>query len=333
MKTLNNYFILLFCVVVIYGCNKQNMPVPEAGPMRPALDRSEQYFANLRAYKKSKHQIYFGWFGGTGGEGNPDVPGVLDQIPDSVDIVACWGGVPPVGSYNHSVMQKTREQKGTRFVVTMFGSGVEALMRRNFPALSGANLMAAIDSVARSIADTVLKFQLDGFDLDYEPAYGDRSIFGDSGGSGATNDPHTQQLFKALSKYLGPKSGTDKLLIIDGQFDIGIEPYVNYLMQQSYGSASATALQGRLTNFGGGVLPPEKFVPTENFEDFWEKGGVNFTDPIRGIVPSLLGMAYWNPVQGPKGGCGTYHPEYEYPLNPDYKFTRQAIQIMNPAAK
>jgi len=311
-----------------FSCTKQNMP--ENIPMKQVLQRSDEYYANLRAYKKSKHQIFFGWFGGTGGAGNPNSSGVLDQIPDSVDIVSLWGGYPIPGSYNAAVLQKTRELKGTKFVWCMFGSGVANLMAKNFP---NVPLPESIDLVAKSMADTISKHGLDGFDLDYEPAYGDRSIFGDSGGSFATNDPETQRLFKALSQYLGPMSGTGKLLIIDGQFDVGIVPYVDYLMQQAYGASSPSLLQGRLRDFGGGVLPPEKFVPCEDFETKWDTGGVNFADPLLGTIPSLIGFARWQPTQGRKGGIGAYHAEYEYPHNPDYKFIRQAIQIMNPAVR
>jgi len=30
-----------------------------------------------------------------------------------------------------------------------------------------------------------------------------------------------------------------------------------------------------------------------------------------------------------KGGCGTYHMENDYRSNPNYKWTREAIRIMN----
>lgn len=326
--------IFLACSLIILisafflSCQKQNEV--ESIEVKPLLVRSEEYYANLRAYKKSKHQIFFGWFGGTGGKGNANSPGVLDQIPDSVDIVSLWGGYPELGSYNASVMQKTRKLKGTKFVWVLFGSGVERLMRANFPNLP---VNEAIDAVAKSIADTTAKYDLDGFDLDYEPGYGDYSIFGDSGGQFATNDPETQRLFKALSKYMGPKSGTEKLLIIDGQFDVGIEPYIDYLMQQAYGSSRAIILQNRFINFGGGVLPPEKFVPCEDFEARWATGGGNFSDPVLGTIPSLLGFARWNPTQGRKGGIGAYHAEYEYATSPDYRYIRQAIQAMNPSVK
>jgi hypothetical protein len=330
MNKFINFITIFISIIAAQACTKQNEPTPIKA--QPHLQRSGDYFANLRAYKKSHHQIYFGWFGGTGVPGSADFPGVLDGIPDSVDIVSLWGGVPPLGTYNHQLLQKTRELKGTRFVNCMFGSGVEGLMKKNDSALFVNDVMAAIDKVAKAISDTINKYQIDGFDLDYEPGFGDRSIFGDSGGS-ATNDVHTQRLFKALSQYLGPKSGTGKLLIIDGQGDVGIGEYIDYFMQQAYGASTGSNLQNRLQTFGGGRIPAEKFVPCENFEDYWRTGGVNFTDPLRGTIPSLFGFAHWQPTGTRKGGIGTYHTEYEYPLTPDYYYTRRAIQIMNPAAK
>lgn len=333
IKDMKNIFSGLSAIILIVclfsSCEKQNMVENEK--VKPILaEKSAEYYANLRAYKKSKHQIFFGWFGGISGPGDPLVAGVLDNMPDSVDVVGIWGGYPPLGSHNASLIQKLREVKGTRFLWTMFGSNVESLMKKNFP---NVELPQAIDSVAKSIADTISKHQLDGFDLDYEPAYGDHSIFGDSGGSYATDDPDTQRLFKALSQYMGPMSGTDQLLIIDGQFDVGIEPYVNYLMQQAYGSTNQSQLQGRLENFGGGVLPADKFVPCEDFEKHWKTGGVNFNDPKYGTVPSLIGFAYWQSNNGRKGGIGAYHAEYEYGSTPDFNYIRRAIQIMNPAVK
>lgn len=322
-------FFTILLLGGVFGCEKQNLPESEI--VHSQLKRSAEYFENLRAYKKSDHPIFFGWVGGTGVPGDPEVAGVFDQILDSMDIVALWGGIPPIGSYNHEKMQDLRKTKGIRFVTTIFGSGVQNLMIKNDSVLYKDDVMAAIDQVAKAIADTIEKYQIDGFDLDYEPGFGDNSIFGSSGGT-ATNDKYTQRLFKALSQYLGPMSGTEKLLIIDGQCDVGIEPYINYFMQQAYGASSTGNLQNRLQTYGGGVIPPHKFVPCENFESYWSTGGVNFSDPVRGTIPSLLGFAYWNPAGGRKGGIGAYHLEYEYAQTPDYKIARQAIQIMNPAA-
>ncbi|GAA4178868.1 glycoside hydrolase family 18 [Sphingobacterium ginsenosidimutans] len=335
MKTIKNllYTCLFAGTALLAACEKQNIPVPE--PVTKLVPvGSDEYYENLRAYKRSDHQIYFGWWGGLGTPGSPETVSVIDQIPDSVDIVAFWGGMPPIGSHNFETMQRIRQQKGTRFVITSFGSGVERIMRQNDPELVETNVMQAIDNVAKAIADTIALYNIDGFDLDYEP--GElaevNSFFGNRYAVNG-NNPHVLRLFQALGKYLGPASGTDKLLIIDGYSHPGVAPYYNYFMQQAYGSSSPSVLQGRLLNYGLGECPPHKFVPCENFENWWRDGGVNFTDPRLGTIPSLLGFAYWNPTEGPKGGIGSYHTEYEYPNNPDYKWTRQAIQIMNPAVR
>lgn len=325
--------LLIICVVYA-ACTKQT--TPENHIVQPMLQRSEDYFTNLRAYKKSDHAIFFGWFGGTGSAGDSVIPGVMDRIPDSVDVVALWGGVPPLGSYNFNLMQKLRSQKGTKFLITLFGSGVDALIRKNDSVLffTKKDTMSAIKNVAKAITDTLSKYQLDGFDLDYEPreAAEINSIFGYNSNVGGRN-AYTKALFKSLSQYLGPQSGTEKLLIIDGYSEYGIANYFNYFMQQSYGVSSPQNLSSRLSTYGLGECPPNKFVPCENFESYWSTGGVNFNDPKRGTIPSLIGFAYWNPTQGRKGGCGAYHAEYEYGSNPDYEYCRRAIQIMNPAAQ
>lgn len=318
---------MLVMSLSIFSCSKENMP--ENIPMKQVLQRSPDYYANLRAYKKSNHQVFFGWFGATGGEGNPNIPGVLDQIPDSVDIVSLWGGVPPVGSYNHDVIKKTQELKGTRFVKVMGADHVSSNMLTKYPNLP---VLVALDSMARDMANEVKESGLDGYDIDYEPNFGQPGIF-TTGKDGISGTNLLTALYKSLSKYLGPLSGTGKLLILDGESTAEVAPYIDYLVQQAYAASSPTNLQNRFAQYGFGTLPPEKFIVAENFESYWEKGGVNFNDPARGIIPSLLGMAYWQPVQGRKGGAGVYLAQYEYPLSPDFKFTRQAIQIMNPAVR
>ncbi len=327
-------FMLLLGVPIIFSCEKQNDV--KANEVQTILQRTPAYFANLRAYKASDHQIFFGWFGGTGTAGSPNELGVYDQIPDSVDIVSLWGGYPPEGSHHANLLQEIRREKGTRFVWVLFGSGVDDMMDRHFSEVKARSVFEAIDSVAKAIADTITRHGLDGFDLDYEPSEASERnrVFGrnDGLGSDAGGPLSVQRLFQALSNYLGPQSGSGKLLIIDGYNERGVEPFIDYLVQQAYYASTPAVLQGRYNNFGfNGVLPPHKFVPAEDFERGWRTGGVNFTDPNLGRIPSLLGFAYWNPTQGQKGGVGVYHAEYEYGSNPDYNYIRQAIQILNPA--
>lgn len=334
----------LFAAGVLFSaCDKQNIAVPE--PVAKLVPvGSEQYYENLRAYKRSDHQVYFGWWGGLGTAGSEKDVGVIDQIPDSVDIVSLWGGVPPFGSHNFERMQHIRKQKGTRFVWVVFDNtaflnsmGDTSKTKKNTYSFAdqydkGDELLnIGFELIASRLKDSIDKYQLDGLDLDHEP-----TVCGCNWGL-LTDQRKYGMFIKVLSRYFGPLSGTDKLLIVDGEWsripaDAGIG--LSYAVSQAYNTTGPSSLQNRY-NSGIPWLLPQRYIVTENFEDRvgWELGGPKYNDPIRGGIPSLLGMAYWNPIQGRKGGAGTYHTEYEYPINPDYRWTRQAIQIMNPAVR
>lgn len=304
-NTFLGFSIAILLSTLFISCEKQNMV--ESIEVKPMLVRSDEYFANLRAYKKSKHQVFFGWFGGIGVPGDPTIAGVLDNIPDSVDIVSLWGGVPPLGSHNHDLMKKTRELKGTKFVHVFFPNYFDQF---KFP---------KNEEGVKLFADTLLKmnklWSLDGIDIDYESHV--LSIF--------SNNKYMELLISELGKHLGPKSNTDKLLIVDSFVESppsNILSYLNYFALQNYSPQGGTAngIQSRLNNQVNG-FPVSQCIITENFEAVWKTGG------------SLLDFARWKPTQGQKGGAGAYHAEYEYGSTPDFKYVRQAIQIMNPAVK
>lgn len=329
-RILSSLFFLLIACLLMQGCSKQNTAEPlDFKALNPIIG-SDQYYEALRSYKKSDHAICFGWWGGSGVESiGSDMTTRYEGLPDSMDIVSLWGGIPK-DSAVFAEMQSVRQRKGTRFVIVTFGSGVDNQRKRDFPALP---VLEGIDSVAKAIADTVTKYNLDGFDLDYEPNYGDGGIFGHGGGgTDAGGDIYTQRLFKALSKYLGPASGTGKLLIIDGENEPGIEPYIDYLVQQTYDASAFSMLQNSYQRFGfNGILPARKFVVTENMQ---KNGGFGARFIYNGInIGSVTGMAIWNPTQGRKGGFGAYIIEGDArsktPLT--YYYLRNGIQIQNPA--
>ncbi|OOG19751.1 hypothetical protein BWD42_07570 [Sphingobacterium sp. CZ-UAM] len=322
----------LFILLALTSCSKQTEPLTFK-ELQPFVG-SEAYYEALRTYKKSDHAICFGYWGRSGANTlGPDMAYRFEGLPDSMDLVSLWGGIPKGSAWEE--MQMVRKKKGTKFVWCMFGSGTEKLLRKNFPELAKKDLMLAIDSLVISMKDTIEKYQIDGFDLDYEPGYGDNSIFGDEGQSGeTTDDAHTQRLFAGLSKYLGPKSNTDKILMIDGQTDLGIAPYINYFAQQSYKQNTNAALQYRFDTFAVGTMPSKKFIVLENMQELGRTGRSFMRDSQD--VGSVLGMAYWNPKEGRKGGFGAYIIETDAP--PDgtgqtFPTLRKGIQIQNPAPK
>ena len=336
--------IVLSILAIGQSCSKYNEAIPlEFDAHKPKIGTPEYYEA-LRSYKKSDHAICFGWWGQSGTpDAGPNMSGRYEGLPDSMDIVSLWGGFPPMGSEAWNEMQVVRKKKGTKFVWCMFGSGVARLMKKNTPELLPqekskwvkADIFKAIDFVAQAMNDTIEKYQLDGFDLDYEPSEADErdEVFGNDGlGTVNGGKESIQYLFKALSKYLGPKSNTDKVLLIDGYYELGILDYIDFYVQQAYSSTSFQALESRLTSFGKNEVPPEKFVVTENMQQFGPKGT---TFNVNGVnIGSILGMATWNSTKGRKGGFGGYIIEQDALSNPSmglYYYLRMGIQIQNPA--
>lgn len=299
-------------------------------------EKSEQYYADLRAYKqRTDHEVFFGWFGGWNTK-SPNMIGSLKSVPDSVDIISIWSG-----TYDREDIEYVQRVKGTRVTFTIFAHKIPAQF------LEGENhdqvTREAIERYAVSLVDTMKAYGYQGIDLDYEPGYQDPA-----GGpfTGPLVGPlnvypnyrDNMEIFvKKLGEFIGPKSGTSNLLIIDGvPFDVKPElaEYFNYGVVQAYNSPSYADLQRRFNDAAARGWKPEQYIFAETFEGGKAAtGGVTHQLQDGMQVPSLLGMALFLPeYQGKKatrkGGCGTYHMENDYDNWPNYKFTRRAIEIM-----
>lgn len=291
-----------------------------------------EYYENLRAYKKSEHQIVFGWFGGWKATGSSPVK-YLDAVPDSVDFISIWGNAWQIDLMTPEMkedMKYVQDVKGTKVTGTILLGWVGKMLDPEI--VWPEDKHEALREYARQLAQMVIATGLQGLDIDYEPTIG--------GHDDVRDCPQGEDLdvfVEELGKYLGPKSGTDYLLVIDGQLNLVSEvaaPYFDFAISQAYNTSSPSSLQGRYDQIKT-KFKPEQFIVCENFESLWSTGGVTYTDEKGNKMPSLLGMATWNPTQGQKGGCGSYHMEYEYNHsdNIDYKYLRRAIQIQNPAVK
>lgn len=273
----------------------------------------EDYYAALRAYKKTDHPLAFGWFGSWSNQGSSSLYYSLKSIPDSVDIVSIWGPYGSLTDFQKEDLRYAQEVLGTRVVFTVFSHNMV-----NLPG-KFENIPENIPVAAQAIADTIHKYGYDGIDFDHECVKGD--LF------------YTEENMTALLKETRQRIGPDKIIMVDGFVDLISKEgwdYANFAVSQAYGASSATRLKQRF-DWIKEHIGPDRYIVTENFESYAAAGGVTFYDPERGEIPSLLGMAYWNPAEGRKGGVGTFHMEYEFAT--DYKYLRQAIQIMNPAKK
>lgn len=282
--------------LLLASCVKEIDPDPIT--IQKPIDLGDAYYARLREYKKSKHQIAFGWMGRWTAVG-PSGQKFLSSAPDSMDIISIWGAYSNLTPGQIADLRHVQQVKGTRVTFTVFSHNMTNLVG---DALE--NTAENIPAAARMLADTVLKYGYDGIDFDHEC----------SGSDLFYNKDNMTTLLREMRQCLGP----DKLILVDGHLDYITEEgwqYANYGVQQAYGKSS-----GSLWSSVSKYITPDRFILTENFEDYWSGGG------------QLLKQAAWNPAEGVKGGCGSYHMEYEYAhTDVPYKWIRQAIQIMNPA--
>ncbi len=317
----------LFSVALLAGAMFSCTDVENEEIQKP-YTYSDQYYENLRAYKASDHQISFVWFADYTSSHSMGIR--FMGLPDSIDIVSLWGGIPNPKDYPlvYEEMRFCQKVKGMKFTYVTF-PGVNGLDW----VMSKPTAEERIQVYADSLLRIVYNNDLDGMDLDYE-------IAGDwMHGANFVN------LIKYLGQHIGPK-GKDpsKLLIVDGWpiGDASVYEYMSYFVAQAYNCTGSANLQDRFDQVwhDGAGLPPEKYIVTENMGDYYANGGVAFTEADGNQYTengarlySLEGMARWNPTQGKKAGFGAFFCQRDYNSNPPYKYLRRGIQAQNPAVE
>lgn len=319
--------LILSLVITIIGaslfvaCEQQNEM--EALTIQVPPVKSEAYYESLRIYKQTDHQIAFGWFGYWTAAG-PAMSTRLANVPDSMDIISIWGEYNNITPVMKEDMEFVRKVKGIKVIFTIFAHDIPEAYEVT---------REGIEKYASDMCDSVQKYGYDGLDLDYEPGFGGVGPLV----SGEGHMDNMEIFVRKLSEKLGPASGTGKLLTIDGvpyHLNPGLAELFDYGIVQAYNSPGDNDLQNRFNSAYNNGWKPEQYIFTENFESLWQGGGnPNYADSRGNRMPSLIGMARFTPSQGRKAGVGTYHMEYEYLALPDYKYLRQAIQIMNPAVR
>lgn len=315
--------------------------------------KSEEYYENLRAYKKSDHSIAFGWYS-EWEEGSADTGNTLSAVPDSMDMISLWNNSRNLSPKKKADLEFVQKVKGTKVLQCTFvqyiGKGVtpaeydtdEATRNAYWgwnpnPADKKENL-PAIEKYAKAFADTIKAYGYDGLDIDFEP-----NVDGVSGP--LDEDPvYVAMLFKEFSKYFGPKSGSGLIFCVDGEIEHipeGTETYFDYFIQQAYMNHSSNGLRSRFEtsyrSIGRGMSKAEfakKYIITENLESAIDclNGGYKWENFPLDVKPSLVGYADLDLGEGlRKGGFGAYRFSNERANNPKFKWMRKAIQEQNPS--
>lgn len=314
--------------------------------------KSEEYYENLRAYKKSDHSIAFGWYS-EWEEGSANTGNTLSAIPDSMDMISLWNNSRNLSPKKRADLEFVQKVKGTKVLLCTFvqyiGKGVtppeydtDEETRNAYwgwnpnPADKKENL-PAIAKYAKAFADTINAYGYDGLDIDFEP-------YVDGVDGPLDEDPeYVAMLFAEFSKYLGPKSGTGLTFCVDGEIERipeGTEVYFDYFIQQAYKVSSSSGLRSRFersyNSIGRGMTKAEfakKYIITENLESAIDclNGGYKWEDFPLDVKPSLVGYADLDLGEGlKKGGFGAYRFSNERANTPKFKWMRKAIQEQNP---
>lgn len=346
---------IAFTLLVLCGfaaCSDWTEAEPIIDINKALAPKSPEYYAKLRDWKlNDDHPRTFGWYGNWTGKGASGEHRLMG-LPDSVDFVSMWGNWWGLSEDQMEDKRQAYEVKGLRvkvcFIIANIGDQLTPRsVRESYKENGFANeeaavkdfwgwkdgdeaaIEAAIQKYAQALTDTIIKYDFKGYDYDLERDYG---AYGNISG----NSKYITIFLKEMSKTCGPKSGTDRLLCVDGQPDI-LEPecaeLLDFFILQSYYASSYSSVEDGsprvksvIRNFEG-VLPREeivkKIIVTDDFEQNPETGGRAGTFRTRDgrLLPPIWGMADYFTEDGIQiGGCGIYHMEY------DYKNTYASIQ-------
>lgn len=327
MKILRYFLAALFAAPLLAACDTDIENADVIGP----TTYDAQYYQNLRDYKKSDHQIAWGWFSDYT-QMNSMATRFLG-LPDSLDICSLWGGIPSDDSTHidthylpdvYKEMKFVQQTKGTRLVVPSIIRIKENPEYYDSIWVKQDDPQAAMRAYAQALLRPIFENGLDGIDMDYEPE-GDPL-------SGSNLD----YFVAYVGQFVGPKASPDSTFTYPDGFTIkgnpdmllcidyfsstpsaNTLPYTNWYVNQTYGGSP-----GRVP-FSG--CPTEKVVYTENVGDNWKNAECG----------KLLTYARYRPATGRKGGFGAFYIHRDY-INTgwgcnNYANMRHGIQIQNPA--
>lgn len=369
MKIIFGNMLIALMLFQFAGCSEwTETEVLEPKTYDELLAREENgelsaYYASLREYKKSEHPVCFGWYSAWNPQPSTTISGetYLTSLPDSMDIVSFWeGDLVDMTEFEKKDLQIAREEKGLRVLLCSFTMNIgdkftpDDADKGVYWGYDTGDWEGACRRYAKAFADRVIEYGYDGFDIDFEPNYG-------YAGNLASNPQYMEWFIDELSKYLGPKSGSGLLLVVDGEpqtLNAACGPCLDYYIIQAYTTTdtqNTTArnsdvnldrrfktLRSKFENVESIETTLKKLIWTENFEPVYLRdGGGPFNKRNGGEVRALRGMAEWRCqecLEVPVGGVGGFKFNLIYDRKPSgysgndpYYYLREAIQILNPA--
>lgn len=89
------------------------------------------------------------------------------------------------------------------------------------------NFIEGVKAYANAICDSIEKYNLDGFDIDYEPGYGHSGTLANYQTISPSGNNKMQVFIETLSARLRPAG---RMLVMDGQPDLYLQKLQNWLI-------------------------------------------------------------------------------------------------------
>lgn len=358
MMTMNKikYFFAFAAAVVAISCMKEEKIV-----LQEPFTYDEQYFENIREYKKSEHTLSYCYYAawapleGITGYKDPASWGErLRGLPDSLDICNLWMGYPSPDPQSPSYapvayadMKYMQEKLGTRFVlhgdaattrdVVYKGDTLDIQdLYNQWKAGNGTEeaFLEALHNHAKIMIDKVNEAGLDGVDVDWEPQ---PAVWKD------------KQVLVELMKYLR-ENLPGKLIILDLFSDIPpaeVNEYIDYLVIQCYTpqiGCSIADLKNFYTTRGVNAgIPADKIIACEqggqtdyalNGGGLWKetRNGAQLYTNDGSAMYSYEGFAR-HTSENNMAGWGVFYVDRNYysASGVPYREFRRGIQIANPS--
>ena len=330
---------------------KRAIPFIELTSADQLTAEQQKYYSELRAWKQTPHVRGFGWFGGWTAKGT-DPQKYLRMLPDSVDIVSLWGTHGSLTEAQKTDLKLFREVKGGKVLLCWIVQNLgDQLTPQGKNATDywvtekgGGNFLEGVKAYANAICDTIEKYDLDGFDLDYEPGYGHSgNMATTTAWISETGNVNMYTFIKTLYDRLNPKG---RIVVMDGEpyyMNRATSKMVSYYIYQAYDeSTTARALQ-KLENGGTYGYDEDDYLDnwegksflTLEFQKYSKTGGfpryTSSNPEIQKLDAGRQIMDYATMLM-PNGkriaGIGTYHMELDTEGG-SYRFLRQALNAGN----
>ena len=330
---------------------KRAIPFLELTSADQLTAEQQKYYSELRAWKQTPHVRGFGWFGGWTAKGT-DPQKYLRMLPDSVDIVSLWGTHGSLTEAQKTDLKLFREVKGGKVLLCWIVQNLgDQLTPQGKNATDywvtekgGGNFLEGVKAYANAICDTIEKYDLDGFDLDYEPGYGHSgNMATTTAWISETGNVNMYTFIKTLYDRLNPKG---RIVVMDGEpyyMDRATSKMVSYYIYQAYDEATTARALQKLENGGTFGYDEEDYLDnwegksflTLEFQKYSKTGGfpryTSSNPEIQKLDAGRQIMDYATMIM-PNGkriaGIGTYHMELDTEGG-SYRFLRQALNAGN----